>query len=106
VKKPKSARASRRQAERAREKLAKQRMALAALEPGGVPERPLEVDSASVIESRAETFECLHCGGRVRSLDHRAEVVGERRLRVAVVRCASCGAERTIYFKLGTVLPS
>lgn len=104
--KPKSARTARREAERAAAKLYKQRVALAALEPGGAPDRPLEVESASVIESRAEAFECLRCNGRVRTLDHRAEVVGERRLRVAVVRCASCATERTIYFRLGTVLPS
>ena len=104
--KPKSPRALRRAAERAQEKLARQRAALAALELGGAPERPIVIDSASVVRSRAEAFECLRCGAPVKCVEHRAERVGERRLRVAIVRCPRCSAERAIYFQLGTTLPS
>lgn len=106
VKKPKSARTARRAAARAQQKLTEQRARLARLEPGGAADRPLEVDSASVVEARVEAVPCIFCGGRVRTLEHRAETFGERRLRVAAVRCVRCGADRTLYFRIGSPLPS
>jgi hypothetical protein len=106
VAKPKSERASRRAAERAQQKLTRQRVRLAALAVGGAPERPADVDSASVVESRAESEPCLVCGGPVGTVEHRAETHDDRRLRVAVVSCRRCGAKRAFYFRIGTTLPS
>ncbi len=105
-KKPKTERSARRAAERAREKLGLQRTRLARLDAGGAPDRPIEVASASLVEVRAEAEPCLYCDEPVRTVEHRAEVIDERRLRVAVVRCGHCGRERIVYFRIGTVLAS
>jgi hypothetical protein len=100
VSRPKSERAERRARQRAIEKLARQRERLARLEPGGSAGRPIEVDTAAVIETRAESGECLRCGEAVRVIDHRAETHDGARVRVVVVRCSQCGAERTSYFTI------
>lgn len=101
-----SARTERRARERAAGKLARQRQLLARLEAGGSPERPLELASAAQVEPRAENEPCLVCDGAVRTVEHRAETVDGRRLRVALVRCPKCGAERTLYFRLLRTDPS
>jgi len=104
--KPKSERTVKRAAARAQQKLVRQRRRLAALAAGGSPDRPADVDSASVVEARAESEACLACGGPVGTLEHRAVTHDDRRLRVAVVGCRRCGAKRTFYFRIGTSLPS
>lgn len=104
--KKKSARAERRERERALDKIHRQREKLAALEPGGSPERPLEVESASLVEPRSAAEPCLRCGGEMKNAEHRAESIDQRRLRVAVARCARCGHGRTFYFRLVPTAPS
>jgi hypothetical protein len=106
VAKKKSARAERRERERSLEKLHRQREKLAALEPGGSPERPVDLESASLVEPRARAEPCLRCGGEMRSVEHRAEALDRRRLRIAVARCARCGHARTFYFRLVPSAPS
>lgn len=83
-------------------------MRLAAMEPGGGPERPIEVASASVIEPHAASLPCAACGEvGVRVEEHAAVTTdGARRLRVVHVRCPRCGAARPLYFRIGSVLPS
>ncbi len=99
----KRARAERREAERRAEKLARSRLKLSALEPGGAPDRPIDVSSASVIEPHATSLPCPACGASgVRLEEHAAE----QGLRVARVRCARCGTARAIWFRIGTTLPS
>jgi hypothetical protein len=106
MKKKKSARAERRELARTREKLARSREKLWSLETGGSPERPLDVASASVIEPRATSEPCFRCGAYPRQVEHRAETIAGRRLRVVVARCPECGALRTWYFRLGSELAS
>ncbi len=94
-------RTERREAARAAEKLASQRQKLATLEPGGAPDRPLEVATASVIETHAKSFACLRCGelgGRIE--DHDAREIDGRRLRVVRTACPQCGAARLTYFRI------
>jgi hypothetical protein len=99
----KRARTGRREAAREAAKLARARMKLAALEPGGAPERPIEIASASVVEPHAASLPCAACGASgVRVEEHAAE----EGLRVAHVRCARCGASRPLWFRIGTTLPS
>lgn len=105
-KKQKSARAERRARERARDKLADAREKLWRLELGGSASRPLDIASASVIEPRTRSEACLRCGAAVRSADHRAETIDDRRLRVVTTTCAVCGATRTWYFRLVSDLAS
>ncbi len=99
----KRARTERREAEREAAKLARARMRLAELEEGGAPERPIEVASASVIEVHASSLPCASCGALgVRVEEHEAE----RGQRVVRVKCPRCGTRRSIWFRIGTALPS
>lgn len=91
AKKPKRDRTVRREAERDAKKALNDRLALARLEPGGAPTRPIEVVSASLVEPTARAIPCPACGGSVRLVDHTAETIEGKRLRVAKVDCARCG---------------
>jgi hypothetical protein len=105
-KKKLSARAARREASRAAEKLGRAREALARLEPGGAAARPLEVESASRIEPHALALPCLRCDGALRLDEHAAVTVGGERLRLVKLRCARCGTRREAWFRIVTALPS
>jgi hypothetical protein len=89
-------RTARREQERALEKLAEARVKLARLEAGGDPARPLEVESASVIELRAESQRCLRCDGELRVHEHRAG----HAVREVELRCKRCGAPRLLWFRV------
>jgi hypothetical protein len=106
----KRARTIRREAERATDKLRQARVKLAALQPGGSPERPIDLVSASVIEPHAASMPCAACGARVRVDTHEAKTLGAgdvtRRVRIVHVRCVACGHERDVYFRLDAALPS
>lgn len=104
--KPKRSRTLRRELERAEKKHLDDRMALSRLEPGGSPERPLEVSTASLVEPTARAMPCPACGGSVRVLDHTAETIAGRRLRVAKVDCARCGAQVSRYFTIAEARPN
>jgi hypothetical protein len=97
-----SARGERRAGERAAKKLVRAKEELALLEAGGGPERPIEVDSSSVIEVRARSMRCPLCEGGFQVEDHTAE---GGRLRAVHVRCARCGVARRIWFRIGSALP-
>jgi hypothetical protein len=103
----KRSRTERREREREAVKLAKARLKLAALELGGAPDRPIDVESASTIEVHAQSAPCASCGERgVRIEEHTAETIGERRLRVVKVKCPRCGVRRDVYYRIGTPLLS
>ncbi len=106
AKKKLSPNAQRRAAERAREKIADASEKLARLEPGGAPERPIEIETASLVEPHARSIPCLRCGHEVRVVDHEAKTIGERRLRVVRTKCTRCGAIRVFYMRITTPLSS
>lgn len=93
-------RTTQRARDRVRQRLADEIEALARLQAGGSPGRPLPIDSVAVVEIRATAAPCLLCEGPLRLVAHRAEVIDGARLRVAVVACTMCGVERAIYFRL------
>ena len=95
-----SRKAERRAKARAEEKLGKKRELLAKMELGGHSDRPLEVVSASVVETQAKSMPCPRCLGACRVEEHAAETVEGRRLRIARMQCAQCGARRAVYFKI------
>ncbi len=68
--------------------------------PGGDPISAITVESPAVIERHAERWPCPVCAGPVRCIQHRAEQIADRRLRVAHVRCPRCGFERDVFFEL------
>jgi hypothetical protein len=99
-------RTARRERERAARKLVRDRDRLASLEEGGAPERPIEVDSASVIPGRARSRPCPLCGGALQLDEETAESVEGRRLRCAHMTCRQCGIGREIWFRIGSPLPN
>ena len=98
--KPKRSRTVRREQDREVEKLIKAREKLALLEVGGTLHHPIEVQTASVIETRAVSFSCLRCEGALRVHEHRAIHEG----REVELACKSCGKRRNLYFRV--VMPS
>jgi hypothetical protein len=85
-----------RAARRARQ-LVRDREKLAQLSPGGSAERPIQVDSAAVVETRTEALACPQCAGPYRLREHRSAGSG---LRAVDVTCRNCGAPRTLWFRL------
>lgn len=96
-------RTARRAAERDARKLVRDREKLAALSPGGAPERPIEVASAAVIEGRAGALPCAQCEGEYRIRDHRSAGPG---LRCVDVTCRRCSAPRTLWFRISVDEPN
>ena len=105
-KKPSSPRTARRIVERDAKKLAKSRERLAALETGGGPARPIEVESASVIEVGAKGIPCARCNSPLRLEEHAACTFEGRSLRVVRLSCVRCGGKREVYFRIVSALPS
>ena len=99
-KRPGRLRTLQRTLERVKEKLAGAREKLAVMEDGGTPEFPLEVESASLVEPRAEALPCLRCESAMRSEEHAAETFEGESLRVVTLQCRSCSARRTVYFRI------
>jgi hypothetical protein len=100
----KRARQGRREAEREQAKLADAREKLSKLEAGGAPGRPIRVDSASVIEIRAESMRCPRCEGELKIDEHTAHVVEGLSVRQVDTRCKRCGTPRTIWFVIASDL--
>ena len=73
---------------------------LAGLAPGGAPDRPIEIDTPAVVDVMAEARRCPLCEGTLHLQQHTAETIAGDRLRVAHVKCASCGIARAFYFRL------
>ena len=104
-----SARALRRERDRAVVKLAEARIKLSRMEAGGATDRPIEVTSASVIEPHALSLGCAACGetSSTRVEEHAAITTPDGKpLRVARMRCSRCGVRHEIWFRIGSPLPS
>jgi hypothetical protein len=101
--KPKRARTERREHERRMLRLGRDRERLFAKEPGGSPELPLEVDSASVVDVRARSTRCPRCDGEHSVEEHRAVESKGVRLREARLLCRSCGSRRSLWFRLPVI---
>jgi endogenous inhibitor of DNA gyrase (YacG/DUF329 family) len=94
------ARNARREAERAAEKLAAQREKLFLLEPGGTPQRPIDIETPVLVELRAASFNCPRCGCPVQLREHAAPSVSGVLLREARVQCPRCGSKRSLWFRI------
>jgi hypothetical protein len=93
----------RREEERRARALVRDKQRLAALEAGGAPDRPIAVTSASVVDVRARSIPCPLCGGELRLDEHKAQSALLRELRMSCVRC---GVARSLWFRIGSPLPS
>ncbi len=67
---------------------------------GGAPDRPVLVDTASVIPGRAARFHCNQCNGALRFSDHMPVTSGDVRRRRVDAQCSLCGARRSIWFEI------
>jgi hypothetical protein len=99
-KRPQRTRTLRRTLERGHEKLADSRRKLMQLERGGAPDRPIEVDSAAVVEPRAESFPCPYCEGALRCEEHTAGQRAARLVREVSLVCRTCGEPVKLYFRV------
>ncbi|TMA52567.1 MAG: hypothetical protein E6J75_16665 [Deltaproteobacteria bacterium] len=97
---PRDSRPVRRQRAREQARLVRDQERLARLQPGGAPERPLQVESPAQVDVVATASPCPLCGGTLRLEEHAAERVGGVSLRVARLRCTRCGISRSRYFRL------
>ena len=100
------ARSERRAAERRSEREIADRLKLAALEVGGAPDRPIVVESASLVEPTAASMPCARCGERVRVEEHAARSIAGVSLRVVTVRCPTCGHSRAVHFRVVVASPN
>ncbi len=99
-------RTERRVRDRAARDLVRDRQKLAALSPGGAPERPIDVPSAAVIPLRARSTPCPLCEGALR-IDHEAaESRAGQLLHATHVACTRCGVARVLWFRVVPSLPS
>ena len=94
------ARTQRREAGRALSKLQVAREKLFQLDPGGSPQRPLDVSSPAVVETQAQSVPCPRCEGRHEVLEHVALRRDDVRLREARLRCQRCGSLRSVWFRI------
>jgi len=85
---------------RAAEKVGRKRELLAQAESGGHPQRPIDIPSASVVETQARSIPCPRCLGACRVEEHAADTLQGKRLRIARVACGHCGGRRAIYFRI------
>lgn len=94
-------RALRRALSRQDDKIADARVRLFALEPGGAEDRPIEVVSASVIETQALSVECPRCSGPHAIVEHAARTLASgARVREVQLRCRQCGSQRSLWFRI------
>jgi hypothetical protein len=100
AKKPKRPRTVQREAARAAASAARDREKLYALEPGGSPRRPIDVEAAPIVELRAKRVPCPRCTGEHRIEEHAAVVIAGTRLREVRLVCKHCGSRRSLWFRL------
>jgi predicted Zn finger-like uncharacterized protein len=90
-------RTEQRERARAARRLVRDREKLAALSVGGSEDRPIHVNSASVVEVRVGRLTCPQCGGEYRVKEHRSPSSG---IRSVDVTCQMCGVSRTLWFRI------
>jgi hypothetical protein len=104
--KPERARKQRREGERTARKSVRELERLAAQLPGGDPARPIDVESASVIEVQARATACVQCGGELDLRGERASSTPRGVLRQMEMACRRCHARRSLWFLVTATLPS
>jgi hypothetical protein len=100
---PPRPRRQQREQERALRKRVRQLGRLAVELPGGAPERPTEVASASTIETRARAMPCIQCAATELELRaDRATSTARGVLRELAMVCRQCHATRAVWFRVTT----
>lgn len=95
----KRARSERRQLAHAEKKKADSAERASRALVGATPERPVPIQSAAQVEVLALEHRCFRCAAPMQLLSHEAST-HHRGLRIALLRCRGCGAQRSWYFQL------
>jgi len=104
TKKPPRPRAARRAAAQVNRRAVERIEKLGTQLPGGAPEQPLRVTSASVVEVRARSTRCLVCDGELELRAHVSEAEGPGDLRRVELACRACGRPRRLWFRVEPTL--
>lgn len=104
TKKPPRPRAARRAAAQVNRRAVERIERLGTQLPGGAPEQPLRVTSASVVEVRARSTRCLVCDGELELRAHVSEAEGPGDLRRVDLACRACGRPRRLWFRVEPTL--
>lgn len=87
-------------------KLVKRTEVLAAQLAGGSEHLPIDVKSASVVETKARSTPCVQCGGDLDLRDDRATSTARGILREMVLVCRRCHAPRTLWYRVVPPAPN
>lgn len=98
---PPRPRRQQREQQRVLRKSVRQLERLAAELPGGSPERPIDVASASVVETKARAIPCVQCETvEMQLLGDRATSTPRGVLRELAMVCRQCHAARAVWFRV------
>ena len=98
---PPRPRRQQREQQRALRKTVRQLERLAAELPGGSPEQPIDVASASVVETKARAIPCVQCQAIELELRaDRATSTPRGVLRELAMVCRQCHAPRAVWFRV------
>jgi hypothetical protein len=100
VARPPRPRRKQREQQRALRKEVRRTEALAAELPGGSPEHPIDVTSASVVEGKARATPCIQCGGELDLRADRATSTPRGVVRAIALVCRRCHAPRALWFRV------
>jgi len=104
TKKPPRPRAARRAAAQANRRAVERVEKLGTQLPGGAPDQPLRVTSASVVEVRARAARCLVCDGELELRAHVSDGGSPGDLRRVELVCRACGRLRRLWFRVEPAL--
>jgi hypothetical protein len=100
---PPRPRRQQREQQRALRKTVRQLERLATELPGGSPERPIDVASAAVVETKARAIPCVQCEAIEMELrGDRATSTARGILRELAMVCRQCHTARALWFRVAT----
>ena len=100
VARPPRPRRKQREEDRTLRKLVRRTEGLAGELPGGSPQRPIDVASASIVEGKARATPCIQCGADLELRGDRATSTARGVLREIALVCRRCHARRTLWFRI------
>jgi hypothetical protein len=89
-----------REQQRELRKQVKRTEGMAAKLAGGSPELPIDVTSASVVETKARSTPCVQCGGDLELRGDRATSTARGIVRELSLVCRLCHAPRTLWYRV------
>jgi hypothetical protein len=100
AKRPLRTRTIKRRARAANDRWVQAKRRLYDLEPGGLPERPIDVPTPALVEPKAKSLSCPRCDAFFVVDQHAAHTDGYGRLREAKLLCKACGERRSLWFRI------